>query len=91
VLARELTGWSYADHKRVLKVLRSAGLRVAIATLSIESVLEAMRVDKKRRNGALHFVLPVRLGEVRAGVVAPENSVREAIAALATRPVRGVW
>ncbi len=91
VLARELTGWSYTDHRRVLKVLRGAGLRVAITTLSIDSILEAMRVDKKRYNGALHFVLPVRLGEVRAGVVAPENAVREAIAALATRPVRGVW
>ena len=74
-----------------MRGMRGAGLRVAITTLSIDSILEAMRVDKKRYNGALHFVLPVRLGEVRAGVVAPENAVREAIAALATRPVRGVW
>lgn len=91
VLARDLTGWSYTDHRRVLKVFRRFGLRVAIPTLSADSILEAMRVDKKRRDGALRFVLPVRLGEVRAGVVASENAVREAVAALTTRPVRGVW
>ena len=91
VLARDLTGWSYADHRRVLKVLRGAGLRVAITTLSIDSILEAMRVDKKRRNGVLRFVIPVRLGEVRAGVVVAEDAVREAVAALTTRPVRGAW
>jgi len=91
VLARELTGWSYTDHRHVLKVLRGAGLRVAITTLPIDSVLEAMRMDKKRSNGALRFVLPVRLGEVRSGVVASVHAVREAVAALATRPVRGVW
>ena len=91
VLARERTGWSYADHRRVLKVLRGAGLRVAMPTLSVDPVLQAMRTDKKRRDGSLRFVLPVRLGEVRAGIVAPESEVREAIAALATRPVRGVW
>ena len=91
VLARDLTGWSYADHRRVLKVLRGAGLRVAITTLSIDSILEAMRVDKKRRSGVLRFVLPVRLGEVRAGVVVAEDAVREAVATLRTRPVRGAW
>ena len=91
VLARERTGWSYADHRRVLKALRAAGLRVAMTRLSIDSVLEAMRVDKKRLDGMLRFVLPVRLGEVRPGIVAPESAVREAIATLATRPVRGAW
>lgn len=91
ILAREYTGWSYADHRRVLKVLRGAGLRVALPTLSADSIVEAMRVDKKRRDGALRFVLPVRLGEVRSGIIAGEQSVRAAVTALATRPVRGVW
>lgn len=91
VLAREQTGWNYADHSRVLKVLRGAGLRVTMPQLAVDPILEAMRVDKKRRDGLLRFVLPVRMGEVRTGVVAPESAVRDAIAALATRPVRGVW
>jgi 3-dehydroquinate synthase len=91
VLARDRTGWSYVDHHRVLKALRRAGLRVAMPKLSTDHIVEAMRFDKKRRDGVLKFVLPVRLGEVRAGVDVPDSDVRMAITTLATRPVRGSW
>ncbi|HEV2878157.1 MAG TPA: hypothetical protein VGW96_01140, partial [Candidatus Eremiobacteraceae bacterium] len=91
VLARDRTGWSHVDHHRVLKALRRAGLRVAMPKLSTDSIVEAMRHDKKRRDGVLKFVLPVRLGEVRVGVDVPDSDVRMAITTLATRPVRGSW
>lgn len=40
--------------------------------ISLERVLQAMRLDKKRAAGKVRFALPVRIGEVRVGV-AVEN------------------
>ena len=91
VLARERTGWSQADHRRVLRALRRAGLRVRVTALAAQPVLDAMRSDKKRRDGCVRFVLPVRLGEVEGPVEMPESAVRHALAALETPPVRGAW
>jgi len=91
VLARERTGWSHADHRRVLRALRRAGLRVRATALAGQPVLDAMRSDKKRRDGSVRFVLPVRLGEVEGPIEMPESAVRDALAALQTLPVRGAW
>jgi 3-dehydroquinate synthase len=90
-VARERSGWSNADHQRVLRALRHSGLSVRLRRLSVDAIVESMRVDKKRFNGSLRFVLPVRLGEVRTGVEIPHAAVREALDTLQTRPVRGTW
>ncbi|MDQ6766942.1 MAG: 3-dehydroquinate synthase [Candidatus Eremiobacteraeota bacterium] len=91
VLARTHTGWSHDDHRRVVRVLRRAGLRVRSPKISADAIIAAMQSDKKRIGGVLQFVLPVRLGEVRAGVEVPEADVRQALSALQSLPVRGAW
>ena len=50
--------------ERVHCLLRALNLPVAVTGYSPEQMLVAMRGDKKRRNGRLHFVLPKALGEV---------------------------
>ncbi len=50
--------------ERVHCLLRALNLPVAVTGYSPEQMLVAMRGDKKRRSGRLHFVLPKALGEV---------------------------
>lgn len=91
VVARTHTGWGHNDHRRVLRALRRAGLRVRLPKISPDSIVAAMQSDKKRIGGVIRFVLPVRLGEVRTGVEVPEADVRQALSALESLPVRGAW
>ncbi len=91
MLARECTGWSHADHRRVLRALRRAGLRVRLGGVPAQSIVDSMRLDKKRSDGVLRFVLPVRIGEVRAGLEASEGAVRDVLAGLEAVPLRGAW
>ncbi len=49
---------------RLLALLRALGLPVRPPDLTADSIWQAMAADKKRKDGALRFVLPVRLGEV---------------------------
>ena len=39
------------------------------AQISREAVIEAMRLDKKRSRGQIHFALPEKIGKVRVGVI----------------------
>jgi 3-dehydroquinate synthase len=49
--------------------LAGLGLPVKVPhDLSLESILQSMRYDKKMNAGALRFALPVKIGEVQAGV-----------------------
>ena len=91
VLGRSRTRWSHEEHRRVLGALQRHGLRVRAPRLAPDDVLVAMASDKKRRDGAVRFVLPVRLGEVQAGVEVPEAGVREALETLRVAPGRGAW
>jgi 3-dehydroquinate synthetase len=55
--------------RRIVDVLVALGLPVKIpGFLSRQRILQAMGVDKKRSDGKVRFVLPVRVGEVRWGV-----------------------
>jgi 3-dehydroquinate synthetase len=55
--------------RRIADVLVALGLPVKIpAFLSRQRILQAMSVDKKRSDGKVRFVLPVRVGEVRWGI-----------------------
>jgi 3-dehydroquinate synthase len=39
------------------------------ASFNCKSILEALYRDKKRQNGKILFALPVRIGEVKTGIM----------------------
>jgi 3-dehydroquinate synthetase len=58
---------------RIAAVLSGIGLpTMTPADIDFERVVEAMQLDKKRRDGQVRFALPVHLGEVRVGVTVDE-------------------
>jgi 3-dehydroquinate synthase len=64
-LAVSLGMFEPGDLVRAEKLCRTWGLPVRIpARFSSEAVLGAMQTDKKHIKGRLHFILPVRIGEV---------------------------
>ena len=70
--------------ERTRRALRRLGLPVAIPDdISSEAIVRAMIADKKRASGAVHFTLPVAIGEVRTGF-----AVRDLRAALTACLVR---
>lgn len=87
-LARRLGVLEQSDlPERVRDLAASLGLATSLAVLRkaghplpVETLLEAMRVDKKGRGGVPRFVLPVRAGVVRWDVEAPVELVRELVA-----------
>lgn len=89
IVGRDVTGWAREDHQRMLGSLRRFGIKLRYAKSSPDSIVEAMRADKKRLDGAPRFVVPVRPGEVRANVQLEETVVRDALAELASAPRRG--
>lgn len=53
----------------VLMVLKGVGLPTDIPdNINRSAVINAIKVDKKRMNGKIHFPLPVRVGECHVGV-----------------------
>jgi 3-dehydroquinate synthase len=88
ILARDRTGWSQADQRSLLRVLRRYRLPVRVRRLDARSIFEAMRLDKKRRSGLLRFVLPVRLGEAKYDVEVPDGEVLAALEELSRAPDR---
>lgn len=80
VRASELTG-HLADPQlpqRLAALLRALGLPHALGKLRMEHALEsqvllrAMRLDKKARDGQLHFVLPRRAGDLELDAHLPD-------------------
>jgi 3-dehydroquinate synthase len=58
--------------EKISAALLNVGLPVAAPKeISRESILAAMRLDKKRRQGEIHFALPEKIGSVRVGVSVP--------------------
>lgn len=92
ILGRDRTGWPLEDHARVLRALGKAGLPITLpAEIDVPAVAAAMRFDKKRSQGALQFVLPVRLGEVRSGSMVEEPAVVAALDACRSAPHEDGW
>ncbi|MGH7736949.1 MAG: 3-dehydroquinate synthase [Candidatus Tyrphobacter sp.] len=78
LLALELGRFSQRDHLRILTLLSL--LKMPLRTsVEAEDALAAMQHDKKRRDGAMHFVLPDAIGRVRYGVKAPLRAVRSVL------------
>jgi 3-dehydroquinate synthase len=65
--------------QRQRNLLRAFGLPVVAARQAVDTVLAAMRSDKKNQAGRLRFILPRRLGEVALFDDVPESDVREVL------------
>lgn len=85
LLALRSGRFSRAEHLRVLTVLTLLRLPLQMR-LDPDSVLNAMRSDKKRRSGHLRFVLPRAIGDVEYGIEASTRSLRAVLAALKEPP-----
>jgi len=61
-LSRQLGYLSEADTARVRSLFERAGLPTAVRGISPARMQQLMRLDKKARDGRVHFVLLERLG-----------------------------
>ncbi len=68
-----------ADRQDVL--LRGLGLPQVIPAGPVTPLLDAMRLDKKRRDGRIRCTLPEGIGRARLGVDVPDSLMQEAVAA----------
>jgi 3-dehydroquinate synthase len=62
-------------------LLTSIGLPVHVPAGPVEAMLDAMRLDKKRRNGRIRCTLPEGIGRARLGVEVPEALIEEVVVA----------
>lgn len=82
-LAVKLNMFKQADLDRVVDVLMAWKLPVWIpGAFSPEDILEALRTDKKRAGDTLHFILPVRIGEVVDSSDLDFGKLKEVLASL---------
>ena len=59
--------------EEIAAALQGLGLPVAAPpAMDWETILQGMRVDKKRSGGALRFALPVHIGKVQVGIEVPD-------------------
>lgn len=65
---------------RVAAVLQRVGLPVSCEGMSVDDVLAAMRLDKKRVAGSLRFVVPFAPGKVQVVEGVDEQVLREVVA-----------
>lgn len=68
---------------RIEHLIEKAGLPVRIgARLSVDSIVQALSLDKKVRAGKVRFVLPEKIGRVIVRNDVPEDIVRDVVAGL---------
>jgi 3-dehydroquinate synthase len=84
-ISNALTGLSREDCQRIETLFARAGLptRVALNRVQTERLFEAMKLDKKVKDGETKFVLAHRIGSVEHGLAVPEKLLRETVASLA--------
>jgi 3-dehydroquinate synthase len=81
-LARDMGLLDDASRRRIIDVIRKAGLPVSGLTLPASEVIETMYFDKKVKGGRLRFVLPDRIGHVVIRDDAPTELVTKAVDSL---------
>jgi 3-dehydroquinate synthetase len=86
LLGLERGSFPRTDHVRVVALLEAIGLPVRTRGLKARALTEAMRADKKARDGAVRFVVPRAIGDVVYGVVPSSEEIGRVLAALAKRP-----
>ena len=82
-LSRELGFLSEADAGRIGSLLERAGLPVAAKGISPERIQQLMSVDKKAREGRIHFVLLEGLGAATLRPDVPAAAVERTLSRLA--------
>ena len=85
LLALRSGRFSREDHLRVLTVLTLLQLP-GVTRVDSRAIRLAMNADKKRRNGALRFVLPRAIGDVEYGVQVSERALGPVLRALREPP-----
>ena len=87
-LALRLELWPKECQKRQTSLLVKLGLPTGFkqlpSELAPEQLIEAMQSDKKTEHGKLNFVLPTRMGNVRAVSNCEYHDIRGAILGNAT-------
>jgi 3-dehydroquinate synthase len=78
-IGRALEKVTEADGKRIEDTIGSVGRLPALAGLRSSDVLKALQHDKKVRDGAVHFVLPRRIGQVEITPNVPFDIVRTVV------------
>ncbi len=80
-LAAKLGLWTKAEEKRQARVIHALpGLkRLQELSLKTDKILFSMARDKKKKDGRLRFVLPVRLGKVAIRENVPAGLIRKVI------------
>ena len=77
VLLNRIPAELLARQNALLSALRLPNRLPADANLTVENVLDRMRLDKKSVSGQLRFILPNRLGHVELVSDIPETVVRQ--------------
>jgi 3-dehydroquinate synthase len=67
---------------RIKAILEKVNLPTSGLTVDTEAVFEAMRLDKKVKNGRIRFILPMGIGDAVIRDDVPDDLVREALQSL---------
>ncbi|MCX6897277.1 MAG: 3-dehydroquinate synthase [Verrucomicrobia bacterium] len=78
-LSQKHGGLAEADVARIEALLRRAGFDLQPPDVSFDQLLDAMRSDKKARDGGLRFVLARRIGEVFSSDAVSESDIKEVL------------
>ncbi len=78
-LARSIEMLSEADSAAILNLIALYGPIPSVAGISVDHLQARLVKDKKTVQNRIHFVLPVRIGEVAVRADVPEDAVRVAI------------
>jgi len=82
-LSRQLGYLSQADSARIPSLLERAGLPTAVRGISPARMRQLMRLDKKAKDGRVHFVLLERLGAALLRGDVPEGAIDDTLSRLA--------
>ncbi len=82
-LSRQLGYLSQADSARIPSLLERAGLPTAVRGISPARMRQLMRLDKKTKDGRVHFVLLERLGAALLRGDVPEGAIDHTLSRLA--------
>lgn len=78
-ISRSMRRMSSEDAARVESTVRAIGTLPPLTGVKLKPVLDAIQHDKKVRDGAVHFVLPVEIGRVEITREVPLHLVRDTV------------
>jgi 3-dehydroquinate synthase len=81
-LSRQLGFLSRADSERIRSLLQRAGLPTAAKGITPERMRRLMSVDKKAKEGRVHFVLLEKLGAASLRADVPPSALDHTLARL---------